>query len=145
MYYFFIGFFAPQGRSEGMLITTFLLLHWIFCPAGPFGEMLITNLLLFHCIFCPAGPLGRNFNDKCTTFSLDFFDPQGCSAGILVKNLLFFWIFCPAGPLGRNLDNKISYFFIEFFASQGRSFFLDFLQIQKCAQWHIFNFSGNQL
>ena len=68
-------FFAPQGRSAGILITISLLFLWIFCPAGP---------------------LGGNFDNNFVIFA-----PQGRSAGILVSiSLRFLYNF-----YGANLVN----------------------------------------
>ena len=91
------------------------------------GRNFLANLVKIYDIllimsFCPAGPLGGNVDNKFPTFALDFFAPQGRSAGILITNLLIFhWIFCPAGPLGRNFNNKVPTFALDFFAPQGRS------------------------
>ena len=41
-------FFAPQGRSAGILITIPLLFLWIFCPTGIFMTILLGTL----CVPC---------------------------------------------------------------------------------------------
>ena len=52
IYYFFIEFFAPQGRSAGILIKNFLPFLWIFFASrGLSVVILITILLLFIWIF----------------------------------------------------------------------------------------------
>ena len=49
---------------------------------------------LFSGTFCSAGPLSENFNEKFTTFYLEFFRT--------------------AGPLGGNFDKKFTVFYLDF-------------------------------